>query len=121
MKYLPKILLIDDEADHLHLLTVLLRKNGFDVCPLSNPNDIFQVVKTFRPNLMILDVKIGEYDGREICKKLKANEETKSIKVILHSAFPEIEKQYQLCGAEEFIIKPTDISTLIARLNHHLL
>jgi DNA-binding response OmpR family regulator len=120
MKYSPKILLVDDEEDHLSLLTALLRKNRFDVYPLSNPNDVFHVVKTFRPDLMILDVRVGEHDGREICKKLKANEETKSIKVILHSAFPEIEEQYQLCGAEEFIIKPTDISTLISRLNHHL-
>ena len=120
MKYLPRILLVDDEVEHLQLLTELLRKNGFDVYSLSTPVDIFATIKLFHPSIIILDVKMGNYDGKEICAQLKANEETKSIKVILHSAFPEIEKEYQVCGAEEFIIKPTDISLLVSRLNFHL-
>jgi DNA-binding response OmpR family regulator len=120
MKYLPRILLVDDEVDHLHLLTAILRENGFDVYSLSNPDDIFATIKVFKPNIIILDVKLGNYDGKEICARLKADESTRAIKVILHSAFPEIEEEYHLCGAEEFIIKPTNISHLISRLNFHL-
>ena len=120
MKYLPRILLVDDEVDHLHLLTALLRENGFDVYSLSTPEDIFSTIKMFRPGIIILDVKLGNYDGKEICKQLRADQSTKDIKVILHSAFPEIEKEYQLCGADEFILKPTNISHLVSRLNDHL-
>jgi len=120
MRYLPRVLLVDDEVEHLHLLTELLRKNGFDVYSLSNPEDLFATIKSFKPGIIILDIKMGNYDGKEICAQLKANEETKSIKVILHSAFPQIEKEYELCGAEEFIIKPTDLSHLVSRLRFHL-
>jgi two-component system, OmpR family, phosphate regulon response regulator PhoB len=120
MKYLPKILLVDDEVDHLHLLTALLRGHGFDVYSLSNPDEIFAIIKTFKPKIIIMDVKMGSYNGKEICAQLKADEETKSIKVTLHSAFPEIEQEYKLCGADDFIIKPTHISDLISRLNFHL-
>jgi DNA-binding response OmpR family regulator len=104
----------------LHLLSVLLRKHGFDIYSLSTPEDIFSTMKLFKPDIILMDVKLGNYDGKEICAQLKANEDTKSIKIILHSAFPEIEKEYQLCGAEEFILKPTDISNLVSRLNFHL-
>ena len=120
MKYLPRILLVDDEVDHLHLLTALLRENGFDVYSLSHPEDIFTTIKVFKPGIIILDVKLGNYDGKEICRQLRANQDTKDIKVILHSAFPEIEKEYQQCGAQEFILKPTELSHLISRLNFHL-
>jgi len=120
MRYLPRVLLVDDEVEHLHLLTELLRKNGFDVYSLSNPEDLLATIKSFKPGIIILDIKMGNYDGKEICAQLKANEETKSIKVILHSAFPQIEKEYELCGAEEFIIKPTDLSHLVSRLRFHL-
>ena len=120
MTYQPKVLLVDDEADHLHLLTVLLRKQGFDIYSISNPDELPKVVKQFKPELILLDVSVGQHDGKRICKELKADPDTRVIKVILHSAFPQIADEYKLCGADEFILKPADIFHLTERLNFHL-
>ena len=62
----------------------------------------------------------GKYDGKEICKQLKSAEHSKGIKVILHSAYPEIKNEYKLCGADEFILKPVAIDHLVSRLNYNL-
>ena len=120
MKYLPKILLVDDEVDHLHLLTALLRENGFDVYSIASPDELFATMKSFKPGIILLDVRLGNYDGKEICSRLKKDETTKGVKIILHSAFPEIEKEYALCGADEFILKPTNVAHLVDRLRYHL-
>jgi DNA-binding response OmpR family regulator len=120
MKYLPRILLADDEADYLTLLTSLLRANDFDVYSLSNPDHIFNLARVFKPDIILLDVRLGNYDGKEICRQLKADDDSKSIKIILHSAVPGIADEYHLCGADEFIMKPTEMSYLLARLRIHL-
>jgi DNA-binding response OmpR family regulator len=117
---IPRILVVDDEKDHLHLLSTLLSKKGFEVYSLSNPAEIGAIVISFKPNIVVLDVRIGKYDGKEICKQLKSAEHSKGIKVILHSAYPEIKNEYKLCGADEFILKPVAIDHLVSRLNYNL-
>jgi two-component system phosphate regulon response regulator PhoB len=120
MKYLPKILFVDDEMDYLHLNTALLRKHGFDVYSLASGEEVFTTVSSFKPNLIVLDVMLGNHDGRMICQQLKADPEYRSIKIILGSAFPEVAKDYDQYGAEEFLQKPHTIDQLISRINHHL-
>src|SRR5258705_9453472 len=88
--------------------------------PLSNPDEMFAIIKVFKPDIIILDVKLGNYDGKEICRHLQTHHSTKDIQAILHSAFPEIENKNELYGADEFILKPTNISHLISRLNFPL-
>src|SRR6476660_8925843 len=113
MKFLPRVLLVDDEPDHLHLLSSILRSNGFDVYGLSDPNELLPVVQKFQPNLVLLDVRIGMYDGRELCKRLRSEYDSSKLKVILHSAFPQISSEYEECGAQEFLSKPADATDLI--------
>ena len=120
MKYLPKILFVDDEMDYLHLNTALLRKHGFDVYSLASGEEVFTTVSSFKPNLIVLDVRLGKHDGRMICQQLKADPGNRAIKVILGSAFPEVAKDYDQYGAEEFLQKPHTIEQLISRINYHL-
>lgn len=120
MTYLPKILLIDDEEDFLSICSPFLRNNGFDVYSLSTEDDVFKIVRAFKPLLIILDVRMGVHDGRKICQQLKEDPGTKSIKIILHSAFSHIENEWQKYGAEDFILKPYSLSQLISKINYHL-
>ena|SRR5437868_6303874 len=120
MKNLKKILLIDDEVDYLHLLTMMLRHQGFDVYSISNGQEISEVIHSFKPDLILLDIRLGILNGQELCRQLKSDPGTKHVKIILHSAFPNIENEYQLCGADDFVLKPTDVNDLISRINCQL-
>lgn len=115
-----KILVIDDDLDLLFLGSSLLRQKGFEVFSLAKTDNLFYSVDLFKPDLILLDVKLGNEDGRIICKQLKENVETNSIKIILYSAFPETSVEYAKYGADDFIIKPYELDHLVTRINRHL-
>ena len=115
-----KILVIDDDVDLLFLGSSLLRQKGFDVFSLAKTDNLFYSIELFKPDLILLDVKLGDQDGRNICRQLKENSGTNSIKVILYSAFPETSVEYVKYGADDFIVKPYELDHLVTRINHHL-
>ena len=114
-----RILVIDDDVDLLFLGSSLLRQKGFDVFSLAKTDNILYCIKFFKPDL-ILDVKLGNQDGRNICRRLKENPETRSIKIILYSAFPETSVEYSKYGADDFVVKPYELDHLIMRIHHQL-
>lgn len=115
-----KILVIDDDVDLLFLGSSLLRQKGFDVFSLSKTDTLLNSIEFFKPDLILLDVKLGDQDGRNICRQLKENSGTNSIKIILYSAFPETSVEYAKYGADDFIVKPYELDHLVTRINHHL-
>jgi DNA-binding response OmpR family regulator len=115
-----KILVIDDDVDLLFLGSFLLRQKGFDVFSLAKTDNLFYSIGFFKPDLILLDVKLGDQDGRNICRQIKENPGTNSIKIILYSAFPETSIEYAKYGADDFIVKPYELDHLVARINHHL-
>jgi len=115
-----RILIIDDDVDLLFLGSSLLKQRGFEVFSLSSADEVFEIVKSFSPHLILLDVKLGDQDGRNICLKLKRDPETNFIKIILYSAFPETSVEYSKYGADEFIVKPYEFNHLVERIRHHL-
>ena len=96
---MQKILVVDDDIDILALVKMTLTMNGFDVSILSRWENIDNTIHNFEPDLILLDVSLGGADGRDICKKLKAEKETKHIPVILFSANIEMEKSIDNCNA----------------------
>jgi DNA-binding response OmpR family regulator len=117
---MPRILIIDDDVDLLFLGSSLLRQKGFEVFSLSKTDHVFDVVASFRPDLILLDVKLGDQDGRDICLKLKSDGETNFIKVILYSAFPETSVEYAKYGADDFVMKPYELNHLVEKIRYHL-
>ena len=117
---MPKILVVDDDADLLFLSSSLLRQSGYDVFSLAKPENITEVLKTFQPDLVLLDIKLGEFDGRDICVDLKNNAMTKSIKIILYSAYPETSVDVSKYGADDFVLKPYDSKYLVTRIDNLL-
>jgi len=115
-----RILIIDDDVDLLFLGSSLLKQRGYEVFSLSSADEAFEIVKSFNPHLILLDVKLGDQDGRNICLKLKRDPETNFIKIILYSAFPETSVEYSKYGADEFIVKPYEFNHLVERIRHHL-
>lgn len=112
-----KILILDDHADLLDALTLFLEESSFDVCTVVS-EELFKIeLKRFKPDIIILDVYIkGDCDGRNICKMIKGNSETRHIPVILMSASIQLLKNYEECNADAVIDKPFDLLFLLEKI-----
>ena len=117
---MKRILVVDDDTNILTVVQLVLETNGFKVATIFNWQQIYTQVDTFKHDLILLDVSLGTQDGRNICKKLKTDDSTKHIPVILFSANHNIEKSISECFADSFISKPFDINDLVEGLNKHL-
>ena len=113
-----KIFIIDDDIAILDSLGTILDFEGFEVNTFVRGSEIFKFVdKISKPNLILLDMWLCDEDGREICKKLKANNLTKNIPVVIMSASRGLENSALQSGANAFIAKPFEIDEMINKLN----
>ena len=116
------ILLVDDNPANLQLLTNLLRESDYDVRPAITGLLALATVKLNLPDLILLDVKMPEIDGYEVCRQLKAEERTRDIPVIFISALGEpIDKVRAFCvGGVDYITKPFQCEEVLARVGTHI-
>jgi len=117
---MSKILVVDDDLDILVVMEILLSMKGFEVDVTAKWENTFEKIRTFQPNLILLDVLISGNDGRTICKKLKSQTETKDIPIIMFSAHPSAAATIKEYGADDFIAKPFDVNDLLAKVNSQL-
>ena len=117
---MKKILIADDDIDILTLLKLTLGMQGFTVEAISNWKDIIARIQQFSPDLILLDVSLGGADGRDICKTLKLQNDTRHIPVILFSANLEMGESIQDCMAQAFIAKPYTLSHFLSTIRTHI-
>ena len=118
---MKKILVLDDDTDIVTVVQLVLESNGFDVKAITRWQKMYDEIETFKPDLILLDVSLGNQDGRNICKQIKSAKETQNISVILFSANLNVEKNLTECMADSFIAKPFDINDLILKINSQLI
>ena len=117
---LKRILAVDDDLYILDALTELLKYSGYDIDTTPKGDEVFNKIDEHVPDLILLDVMLSGFDGRDICKKLKANIKTKNIPVIMISATPNISESVKSSGANDYIAKPFNLFDLIKVINKHL-
>lgn len=116
-----KILVIDDDVDILDALQVMLEMSDYIVETSTKDGEyIDKRIKVFKPDLILLDVLLSGTDGRHLCKRLKANEKTKHIPIVMISAHPDAEKSALEAGADAFLPKPFDIDKLRETIKLHI-
>jgi DNA-binding response OmpR family regulator len=115
-----KILVIDDDPDILEPLKLILEDEGYNVQTTYKGSETIQKAKTFKPNVILLDILMSGSDGRVICKNLKQNHATKNIPVIMMSAHPTAKFDSENSGANDFIAKPFDTEELLKILHKNL-
>ena len=117
-----RILAVDDDKDILELLQYILEDSGYDVDTLSDGNYLFEKIKAHMTDLILLDIMLGNTDGRQLCKDVKAKRETHDIPVILVSASHNVNgTTKQNGGPDAFIAKPFDINELLDIIKMQLL
>lgn len=113
-----KILVVDDEADIVHLLKYNLSKECFTVFTAKDGEEGLNKIKEIMPDLVILDVIMPKLHGTEVCRIIKSDERYKNILVIMLTA-KSTEKNIVdglNIGADDYVTKPFSIKVLIARV-----
>ena len=115
---LPKLLAIDDSELIHKILRVRLQHEQLEVLSALSGGDGIRMAKELRPEVILLDIELGDMTGFEVLEKLKADPETRDIAVMLISAFSEsIDRVRGLdLGAVDFITKPFEVIELTARV-----
>src|SRR2546423_9847655 len=112
------VLVIDDERDLIELVRYNLDKEGFDVVAASDGTSGLDIATRHKPNLVVLDLMMPGMDGLEVCRRMRADERTRRIPVIMLTAkAAEADRVVGLeMGADDYVTKPFSPRELIARV-----
>jgi DNA-binding response OmpR family regulator len=113
------ILVADDDPAILDALTLILEDAGYEVKTTTDGATLRDIQQT-APDLLLLDIWLSGWNGKEICAALKSEETTRRLPILLFSANKETQKIAQEVGADDFITKPFDLDDLLARVERSL-
>ena len=114
---LPRILVVDDVAENRRLLQAVLTPHGYDVLAADDGTAALELVESEHPDLILLDVLMPGMDGYTVCSRLRANEETAMLPVIMVTSSIGQEKTKAIeAGADDFIPKPFNHDELLTRV-----
>jgi two-component system alkaline phosphatase synthesis response regulator PhoP len=111
-----KILVVEDEQDLRELVGKYFGEMGYRVVVAADGADALDLAKQERPQIILLDLKMPEVDGLEICKKLKADERTRNIPIIIVTAYNNQLNEALAAGADDFVAKPVHLLELSVRV-----
>ena len=112
---MAKVLIADDEPNIVTSLEYLMGKKGHEVRSARNGDEALELVKTFRPDAILLDVMMPRMSGYEVCQKIRERPEWRNTKIVILSARgreAEVHKGLSL-GADAYLTKPFSNQQLI--------
>ena len=110
-----KILIVDDDENISELISLYLEKENYSTKIIDNGNDVLDAVKSYNPNLILLDLMLPGKDGYDVCKEIR---QTSTVPIIMLTAKGEtFDKILGLeLGADDYMVKPFDTKELTARV-----
>ncbi len=115
----PRILLADDNKDLLMITQIILKGQGYETFLATSVEEAKRKIKIHQPQLLLLDVCIGDDDGRAFCSLLKQTPATCSLNVILMSGDDCIENR--ISGCDDFLSKPFDYNELVTKVEQQMM
>jgi class 3 adenylate cyclase len=114
----PRVLVVDDIPANVELVEALLEAQGYDISMAYNGEEALQKVAEDDPDLILLDVMMPGMNGFEVCRRIKGNEETRLIPIVLLTALDQVEDKVRGldAGADDFLTKPFNKAELLARV-----
>jgi two-component system, OmpR family, alkaline phosphatase synthesis response regulator PhoP len=115
---MKKILIVDDEQDIANLVAYNLEKEGYATVKAYDGEAALTMIKTQRPDIVILDLMLPKMNGLDVCKAIRRNPDTAGLPVIMLTAKgDEVDKIIGLeIGADDYMTKPFSVKELIARV-----
>ncbi len=112
-----RILVVDDVRENVRLLEAVLGAHGYEVVSATDGNAALELAASAKPDLVLLDVVMPQPDGYTVCRRLRAQDETAVLPVIMLTASEGSEKTRAIeAGADDFIPKPFNRDELLTRI-----
>jgi DNA-binding response OmpR family regulator len=117
-----KILIVDDNSELLTVLRLGFKEAGFTVRTADNGADALKKVRSFAPDLILLDLVLPEMDGFAICETLKKNSVTTSIPIVVLTGLSSQLSRFAglESGADEYLTKPFNFDEVLTKVNRVL-
>jgi two-component system, cell cycle response regulator DivK len=117
-----KVLIVEDNELNMKLFNDLLEAQGYTTLKAKDGPEALRIVRLHRPDLVLLDIQLPEVSGLEVAKRLKEDEELRSIPVIAVTAFAmkQDEDKIRQAGCEGYMTKPISIVGFLQAIEHHL-
>ena len=115
-----RILIVDDDLDLLMLLDRRLQKEGYEIETAASLPEAEDIIATFSPHLLLLDINVNGEDGRQLCWRLKKSEIYKDVKVLIMSGYDYSTGRAALFGADNLLPKPLHTNILVHLVEAHL-
>ena len=116
------VLIVEDNELNMKLFNDLLETQGYKVVQVDNGDEALGIVKTARPDLILMDIQLPGKSGLEVTKEIKADEETKHIPVIAVTAFAmrTDEARIRAGGCEDYLAKPISVPVFLQTVKRYL-
>jgi len=117
-----KILIADDNVPNVELLEAYLAGHDYEIDTAGDGAETLEKVRTFAPDLILLDIMMPKLSGFEVCEKLKSNPQTKDIMILMVTALSElgdIERAVN-AGCDDYLSKPVNKFELLKRVDNML-
>jgi len=113
-----KILIVEDNQENTDLLVFFLKPKGYDITAVTDGLQALESIKDVRPDIILLDIMLPKLNGFEVCEKLKNDDSTKSIPILMITALKDLKDKVKALevGADDFISKPFENIELLARV-----
>jgi len=113
----PKILVIDDNEEILSILHLILERHAYATISKTRIDDIINTALDISPDLVLLDKNLGYTDGCDLCRRLKTNDDSSHIPVIMFSAYHKQKGPCLSAGADDFVEKPFRMKELLEKID----
>ena len=116
------ILIVDDNPVNLDLLSNMLMDRQYRVRVATNGRRALAAARSRPPDLVMLDINMPEMDGYQVCRELKAGDETREVPVIFISALDEAMDKVRAfeVGGADYVTKPFQFEEVLARIENQL-
>lgn len=111
-----KVLIADDDEAIVEITSMMLEMAGYKVINTLDGNLVLNLLLEYKPDLLLLDVLMGDVDGRDVCKVIKSREDTRHTPVLIFSASHEIKQSALDAGADGFMEKPFNMSEILGKI-----
>jgi len=108
-----RILILDDNQSILEVLSESLRYERYEVLDISSGNDLYVAIADFLPHLILLDFRLADTNGGDLCRQIKSDPAYQHIPVIIFSAYFNPSDKVRPGGCDDILYKPFDLYELL--------